>query len=39
MKRWKVWWMFFQISINERLVYRGDFMLGAGFGSTLATDV
>lgn len=27
MKRWKVWWTFFQISINERLVYRGDFML------------
>ncbi len=23
-----VWWTFFQISINERLVYRGDFMLG-----------
>ena len=22
------WWTFFQISINERLVYRGDFMLG-----------
>jgi len=27
-KRCKVWWTFFQISINERLVYRGDFMLG-----------
>ena len=22
------WWTFFKISINERLVYRGDFMLG-----------
>ncbi len=22
------WWTFFQISINERLIYRGDFMLG-----------
>jgi ABC-2 type transport system permease protein len=22
------WWTFFQISLNERLVYRGDFMLG-----------
>ncbi len=22
------WWTFFQISIHERLVYRGDFMLG-----------
>ncbi len=22
------WWTFFRISINERLVYRGDFMLG-----------
>ncbi len=22
------WWTFFQISVNERLVYRGDFMLG-----------
>ena len=22
------WWTFFQISINDRLVYRGDFMLG-----------
>jgi ABC-2 type transport system permease protein len=22
------WWIFFQTSINERLVYRGDFMLG-----------
>lgn len=24
----KVWWTFFQIAINERLVYRGDFMIG-----------
>jgi ABC-2 type transport system permease protein len=23
-----IWWTFFCISINERLVYRGDFMLG-----------
>ncbi|MFN9342888.1 MAG: ABC-2 family transporter protein, partial [Planctomycetota bacterium] len=22
------WWTFFQIALNERLVYRGDFMLG-----------
>ncbi|MFK7765816.1 MAG: ABC transporter permease [Mariniblastus sp.] len=22
------WWTFFKISINERLIYRGDFMLG-----------
>ena len=22
------WWTFFRISLNERLVYRGDFMLG-----------
>ena len=22
------WWTFFKISLNERLVYRGDFMLG-----------
>ena len=22
------WWTFFKISINERLVYRGDFMIG-----------
>ncbi|MEM7452809.1 MAG: ABC-2 family transporter protein [Planctomycetota bacterium] len=22
------WWMFFRVSVNERLVYRGDFMLG-----------
>ncbi|MDA8564321.1 ABC-2 family transporter protein, partial [Mariniblastus sp.] len=22
------WWTFFKISINERLMYRGDFMLG-----------
>ena len=22
------WWTFFKISINERLVYRADFMLG-----------
>ena len=22
------WWTFFRVSINERLVYRGDFMLG-----------
>ncbi len=23
-----VWWKFFQVSVNERLVYRGDFILG-----------
>ncbi len=22
------WWTFFRVSVNERLVYRGDFMLG-----------
>ena len=22
------WWTFFKISINERLVYRGDFIIG-----------
>jgi ABC-2 type transport system permease protein len=22
------WWTFFKISINERLIYRADFMLG-----------
>ena len=27
-ERLGVWWIFFKISINERLVYRGDFMLG-----------
>ncbi len=27
-ERISVWWIFFKISINERLVYRGDFMLG-----------
>lgn len=26
--RTMTWWTFFQISIHERLVYRGDFMLG-----------
>ena len=26
--QYKTWWTFFQISINERLVYRGDFMIG-----------
>ena len=24
----KTWWTFFKISINERLVYRGDFIIG-----------
>ena len=24
----RTWWTFFQISIHERLVYRGDFMIG-----------
>ena len=24
----QIWWTFFQVSINERLVYRGDFMIG-----------
>lgn len=24
----RIWWTFFQVSINERLVYRGDFMIG-----------
>ena len=28
MERAMTWWTFFQISIHERLVYRGDFMLG-----------
>lgn len=28
MERALTWWTFFQISLNERLVYRGDFMLG-----------
>jgi len=23
-----VWWTFFKVSVNERLVYRGDFILG-----------
>jgi ABC-2 type transport system permease protein len=23
-----IWWTFFKISINERLIYRADFMLG-----------
>lgn len=27
-QRLAVWWTFFQISLHERLVYRGDFMLG-----------
>ncbi len=27
-QRAMTWWTFFQTSINERLVYRGDFMLG-----------
>lgn len=27
-ERAMTWWTFFLISINERLVYRGDFMLG-----------
>lgn len=26
--RMLTWWMFFRISLEERLVYRGDFMLG-----------
>lgn len=26
--QWKTWWTFFLIALNERLVYRGDFMLG-----------
>ena len=24
----QIWWTFFQVAINERLVYRGDFMIG-----------
>ncbi len=27
-RRGRVWWTFFQVAINERLVYRGDFMIG-----------
>jgi ABC-2 type transport system permease protein len=27
-QRVRIWWTFFQVSINERLVYRGDFMIG-----------
>ncbi len=28
LRRIQKWWTFFKISLNERLVYRGDFMLG-----------
>ena len=28
MTRVVTWWIFLRISIEERLVYRGDFMLG-----------
>jgi len=27
-QRARIWWTFFQVAINERLVYRGDFMIG-----------
>ena len=27
-QRAQIWWTFFQVAINERLVYRGDFMIG-----------
>ena len=27
-QRASIWWTFFQVAINERLVYRGDFMIG-----------